>query len=150
MTTTAPSSAETLQIPNFSISTSTAASAVESQDLLHPYLGHPSTDMPPTIPEGKFLNLEYLGLELATYKTLLQIMVAFLIPLVKLRLRPQLQQQIIRILTLIQILVWFPGTYFFVLFRKVFLYLFAKRKHISFPRGFFSTQKLSNSGLSTL
>jgi len=51
VTTTAPSSAETLQIPNFSISTSTAASAVESQDLLHPYLGHPSTDMPPTIPE---------------------------------------------------------------------------------------------------
>ena len=50
-------------------------------------------------------------------------MVAFLIQLVKLRLRPQLQQRIIRILTLIQILVWVPGKYFFVIFRKVFLCL---------------------------
>ena len=57
VTTTAPTSAETLQIPNFSISTSTAASAeaaaaAAGQDLLHPYLGHPSGDMPSgAIPE---------------------------------------------------------------------------------------------------
>ena len=51
VTTSAPSTVETLQIPNFSISTSTASEA--GQDILHPYLGHPSGDMPATaIPEG--------------------------------------------------------------------------------------------------